>query len=130
MPAIPVGLPSTLLQRRPRRCRRRTPDGFCGQRRNRRGPRRLFSPDFSIGAAAGYQSVAAAGLLTAPNRFWALGPGVVFNLFDAGLRDAKVAQARAALDQAAATYRATALTAFQQVEDDLSRLEVSARGRN
>lgn len=63
-----------------------------------------------------------ANLLAAPNSFWTLGPGVVLNLFDAGLHQAQLDQARFALDEAGAKYRSTVLTAFQQVQDCLSQL--------
>jgi NodT family efflux transporter outer membrane factor (OMF) lipoprotein len=134
VPEIPTGLPSTLLQRRP--------DIAAAERRTAAAnatigvARAAYYPDFTIGAIYGYQNTGQPGndkaganyagmgeLLTAPNSFWSLGPGVIFNLFDAGLRDAQVAQARAALEQRGAEYRATVLAAFQQVEDDLSYLK-------
>jgi NodT family efflux transporter outer membrane factor (OMF) lipoprotein len=134
VPEIPTGLPSTLLQRRP--------DIAAAERRAAAAnatigvARAAYYPDFTIGAIYGYQNTGQAGndkaganyagmgeLLAAPNSFWSFGPGVIFNLFDAGLRDAQVAQTRAALEQRGAEYRATVLAAFQQVEDDLSSLK-------
>jgi len=90
--------------------------------------RAAYYPDFSIGALFGYQNTGGASLLSAPNSYWTLGPGVIFNLFDAGLRDAKLAQAKAALEQTGAEYRAAVLAAFQQVEDDLSHLKYDREG--
>ncbi len=136
IPEIPTGLPSTLLQRRP--------DIAAAERRTAAANATIgvahaaYYPDFTIGAAYGYQDTGQPGnyapgrnysgmgeLLTAPNSFWSIGPGVIFNLFDGGLRDAQVARARAALEQTGAEYRATVLAAFQQVEDDLSHLKYS-----
>lgn len=126
VPEIPTGLPSTLLQRRP--------DIAAAERRTAAANSLIgvaeaaYYPDFTIGADYGYQNTGQGGFLTAPNSFWSLGPGVIFNLFDAGLRDAQVAQARAAQEQAAAEYRAAVLSAFQQVEDDLSHLKFDHEG--
>ena len=61
---------------------------------------------------------------TWPSRFWSVGPQVAETLFDAGRRRAQVDQVRAAYDTTVATYRQTVLTAFQQVEDNLSALRI------
>jgi outer membrane protein TolC len=55
---------------------------------------------------------------------WSLGPALAETLFDGGLRRATVEQYQAAYDQTVALYRQTALTAFQQVEDNLAALRI------
>ena len=59
-----------------------------------------------------------------PSRVWSLGAGATETIFDAGERGATLAQYHALRDAAAAQYRQTVLTAFQQVEDELAALRL------
>lgn len=62
-----------------------------------------------------------------PNHTWFFGPQLFQPLYDAGLRQANLDQARSGLDQAVANYRQVVLTAFQNVEDNLSAEEILTR---
>jgi outer membrane protein TolC len=75
-------------------------------------------------AIGGFENTGGADWLSAPNSFWSIGPRAFLTLFDAGRREARVDQARAALDEAGERYRATALAAFQQVEDNLALIHL------
>jgi len=66
------------------------------------------------------------GLLKIANYVWSLGGSASETLFDGGLRSADVDAAKAAYDATVANYRGTVLTAFQNVEDDLSGLRILA----
>jgi len=83
-----------------------------------------FFPSLLLTATGGIESLSFADWFTWPSRFWSVGPSVAETLFDAGLRRATVQQYQAQYDQAVASYRQTALTAFQQVEDNLVALRV------
>jgi NodT family efflux transporter outer membrane factor (OMF) lipoprotein len=118
LPDVPVGVPATLLQRRP--------DVAAAQRRVEASnasigvARAAYFPAITLGGAVGYQSTAAGNWITAPNLFWSIGTSLLFDLFDAGKRKAQVAQAQAVLDETGSLYRGVVLTAFQQVEDGLA----------
>ena len=121
-PVIPVGVPSTLLERRP--------DIADAERQAAAANEQIgiaqsaFYPTLSLAATAGLQSTNILNWITWPARFWTVGPQLAQILFDAGKRTAQVAQAQAAYDATAAAYRQSVLTAFQQVEDNLSALRV------
>jgi len=124
LPQIPVGLPSTLLERRP--------DVAAAERRAAAANAQIgvaqaaFFPALTLSATGGYQNSTLAHLFSLPNRFWSLGPALALTLFDAGARSARKDEAIAAYDASVATYRQTVLTAFQDVEDNLVALRVLA----
>jgi NodT family efflux transporter outer membrane factor (OMF) lipoprotein len=121
-PAIPVGVPSQLLERRP--------DVAAAERSMAAAnaqigvARAAYFPTLTLSAAAGLESDAITTWFTWPSRFFSVGPQLAETLFDAGLRRATVEQYRAAYDQTTASYRQTVLTAFQQVEDNIAELRI------
>lgn len=121
LPAIPIGVPATLLQRRP--------DISAAERRLAAANARIgvakaaYFPSVNLAAAAGYESTYQSEWLSAPNLFWSIGPSALLSIFDAGRREAVVAQAEAGYKAAGGQYRSTVLHAFQEVEDNLSLLK-------
>jgi NodT family efflux transporter outer membrane factor (OMF) lipoprotein len=123
-PAIPVTLPSRLVERRP--------DVAAAERRVAAANAQIgvaqaaFFPALALTASAGLESSKLATLLTLPSRFWAIGPSLVETAFDGGRRKSLKAQAVANDDGTVAAYRQNTLTAFQDVEDNLAALRVLA----
>ena len=117
VPAVPLQLPSQLLERRP--------DIAAAERRVAAANAQIgsadaaFFPALTLSANAGFRNSALANLFDAPSRIWSLGPSLVFAAFDGGGRQAASDSARASYDQAVANYRGTVLTALQEVEDNL-----------
>jgi outer membrane protein, multidrug efflux system len=85
-----------------------------------------FYPSLTFNGQAGLQSVDAGTWISWPSRLWALGPSVNLPLFTGGFNRAQLAAARAAYDQVVADYRQAALTAFQDVEDQLAAQDLLA----
>jgi len=121
-PAIPTGLPSQLLERRP--------DVAGAERRmaaanaNIGVARSAYFPTFSLNVAGGFNSKVITTLIQGPSAFWSVGAAAAQTIFEGGQRRAASEQARAAYDQTVANYRQTALTAFQEVEDNLAVLRI------
>ncbi|MFL9897815.1 efflux transporter outer membrane subunit [Paraburkholderia fungorum] len=117
-PAVPAQMPSALLERRP--------DIASAERKAAAANEQIgvaiaaFFPSLTLSATGGFENSVFSQLLTAPSRFWTLGPQLAATIFDAGLRQAQTEAARAVYDQNVATYRQTILAAFQDVEDNLA----------
>jgi NodT family efflux transporter outer membrane factor (OMF) lipoprotein len=121
-PAIPAGIPSELLERRPDIA---AAERSVAQANAQIGvARAAYFPSVLLSAAGGFGNSSAASWFTWPSRFWSVGPSLAETIFDAGLRKATVQQYRATYDETVANYRQTALTAFQQVEDNLAALRI------
>jgi NodT family efflux transporter outer membrane factor (OMF) lipoprotein len=121
-PAIPVGLPSELLQRRP--------DIAAAERRVASAnaqigvARAAYYPTLSLGGSGGFESGVITTLLSGPSVFWSAGSSALMTVFDGGRRRALNDQAQAAYDQVVADYRQTTLTDFQQVEDSVAAVRI------
>jgi NodT family efflux transporter outer membrane factor (OMF) lipoprotein len=122
VPVVPTGMPSALLERRP--------DIAAAERQMAAANAQIgvavaaYYPNITLSASYGFASTMLDNLFHASNSVWSFGPALSETLFDAGLRDAQVAAARAAYDQTVATYRQTVLTDFGQVEDELAALRI------
>lgn len=120
-PAVPPGVPSELLERRP--------DIAFSERRVAAANAEIgvaqaaYYPTLSLSAVLGLQG-SFTSFFTGPARLWSVGPGLAQTLFDAGRRHGVTDQAIAAYDQTVAAYRQSVLTAFQEVEDNLSTLRL------
>jgi NodT family efflux transporter outer membrane factor (OMF) lipoprotein len=124
LPAIPVGVPSALLQRRP--------DIATAERQMASENASIgvavaaYYPTVSLSALDGFTQSPVGGLLRAANYVWSLGGSATETLFDGGERSGEVAAAKTAYQAAVANYRGTVLTAFEDVENDLSGLRILA----
>lgn len=122
LPAIPLSLPSQLLERRP--------DIAAAERSVMSANAEIgvaktaYFPDLTLSLAGGYSSSSFSNWVTLPNRFWSVGPQLAMTLFDGGQRAAEVDRSEAAYDQTVAQYRQTVLDGFREVEDYLSQLKV------
>ena len=118
VPGVPLGLPSTLLQRRP--------DIAAAERAVAAAnaqigiQRSAYYPSLVLSGSYGSAASRVSDLFSASNTLWSLGLSVAQTLFDAGATQARVQGAQAAHDGAVARYRQTVLSAFQAVEDQLS----------
>jgi NodT family efflux transporter outer membrane factor (OMF) lipoprotein len=124
-PAIPIGVPADLLERRPDIAAN---ERLMAQANVQIGvAKAAYYPNVTLSAAAGLENISITSWFTWPSRFWALGPSLAETIFDAGLRNATMQQYQAMYDQTIANYRESVLTAFEQVEDSLAALRILSR---
>jgi NodT family efflux transporter outer membrane factor (OMF) lipoprotein len=123
-PSVPVGIPSELLQRRP--------DIATAERRVAAAnaligvQKAAYYPNITLGANGGVESSDITTLMNTGSTLWNAGPSASEILFDAGRRKANVQAAVAQREQAAALYQQQVLSAFRDVEDQLSALRILA----
>jgi NodT family efflux transporter outer membrane factor (OMF) lipoprotein len=121
-PAVPVGVPSALLERRP--------DIAAAERTMAATHEQIgiavaaYYPTLTLSASGGFEATNIAKWFSLPSRFWSLGAALPETVFEGGKRRAQVGMTKAQFDSTVATYRQTVLTAFQQVEDNLSALRI------
>jgi NodT family efflux transporter outer membrane factor (OMF) lipoprotein len=120
-PAIPLGVPSDMMERRP---------DVASAERNMAEQNALvgvaqtaFYPQFTISGGGGFQSISIGALITAPSAFWAVGGDLLQPIFNGGRNRATLAATKSSYDESVANYRQAVLVAFQQVEDGLSSLD-------
>jgi len=121
-PAIPAGLPSALLERRP--------DIAGAERRVAAAnaqigvARAAYYPLLALTGAGGFESASLGTWLAGASNFWSIGPAALMTVFDGGRRRAINEQARAVYTQTTAAYQETVLVAFREVEDNLAALRL------
>ena len=126
VPLIPVGLPSSLLERRP--------DVAAAEQAMRQANAQIgvefagYFPAVSLSGLVGYSgNPFVASVFGASNPVWSFGASLAQPLFNGGLTTAQVEAARQAYEADVAAYRATVLTAIQQVEDALAGIRIHSR---
>jgi NodT family efflux transporter outer membrane factor (OMF) lipoprotein len=121
-PAVPTGLPTGLLERRPdiaaaeRRVASATAQAGVASK--------AYYPLLTLTGLAGFESTSFGSWLAGASTFWSIGPSALITVFDAGRRRAEAQQARAVVEQSSAEYQQTVLTAFREVEDELAVLRI------
>jgi NodT family efflux transporter outer membrane factor (OMF) lipoprotein len=119
-PAIPLGLPSDLLQRRP--------DIASAERSMAAANAQIgvataaFYPSVILNPSFGADSREIGALLDTPSLLWSIGVSAVQTLFDAGRTRANVNFTKAGYDATVANYRRVVLGAMQEVEDGITGL--------
>jgi NodT family efflux transporter outer membrane factor (OMF) lipoprotein len=125
VPSIPVGLPSSLLERRP--------DVAAAEETMRQANAQIgvafagYFPAVSISGLVGYSGNPFNAEFGPTNPVWSFGASLAQPLFNGGLTTAQVEAARQTYDADVATYRQAVLTAIQQVEDNLAGVRILSR---
>jgi multidrug efflux system outer membrane protein len=123
-PAVPLALPSELLQRRPDIA---AAERLVASANAQIGvARAAFYPSISLSGSGGFESADLLKLVEAPSAIWSVGMSVLEPLIAGGRNHARLENARAVYDENVADYRQSSLIAFQQVEDALSGLNALA----
>ncbi|MDR3478311.1 MAG: efflux transporter outer membrane subunit [Gammaproteobacteria bacterium] len=121
-PAIPIQVPSDLLERRPDIAQA---ERLMAQANANIGVAiSAYFPTLTLSANGNVTGRNYRNWFSIPALSWSVGPQLAETLFDGGLRNATVAANRATYDSTVASYRQTVLAAFQNVEDNMSSLRI------
>jgi NodT family efflux transporter outer membrane factor (OMF) lipoprotein len=122
LPKVPLGVPSQLLERRP--------DIAAVERRTAAANAQIgiataaFYPNITLSGTGGFESLGLGNLIQGPSSLWTLGAQATELLFDAGQRHALTDQTRHTYEAQVSAYKSSVLSAFQDVEDQLSGLRI------
>jgi multidrug efflux system outer membrane protein len=116
-PAVPEGLPASLLERRPDI--RQAEQNLIAANADIGVAKAAYFPDISLTALLGLESAQLSDLFKGPSKAWSFGAGVLQPIFNAGRIRSQVAQAEALQRQALHTYEKSIISAFQDVENAL-----------
>lgn len=124
LPVIPAGVPSTVLARRPDVAAAQ--NSLLAAQQRVGAAKAAWFPALSLTAAGGHASPELSDLFQWSARTWSVGALLALPLLDGGRREAGVQRAQGELDAALGGYRERILTAFRDVEDQLSSLRLLA----
>lgn len=119
-PAVPLGTPSDLLERRPDVAEAER--DLAARNADIGVARAAWYPTVRLIGGAGLEATSAGDLVRSESVFWSLFPSLQVPLVDGGRRDAQLARVQAAYRENAALYRGRLLQAFREVEDALTTL--------
>jgi multidrug efflux system outer membrane protein len=116
-PAVPEGLPASLLERRPDI--RQAEQNLIAANADIGVAKAAYFPDISLTALLGLESAQLSDLFKGPSKAWSLGAGLLQPIFNAGRISSHVAQTEALQRQALHAYEKSIISAFQDVENAL-----------
>jgi outer membrane protein, multidrug efflux system len=116
-PAVPGGLPSSLLERRPDI--RQAEENLVAANADIGVAKAAYFPDISLTGILGLQSAELSDLFKGPSKAWSVGASLLQPIFNAGRIDSQVARAEALEREALYTYEKSIISAFQDVENAL-----------
>jgi multidrug efflux system outer membrane protein len=125
VPDVPVGLPTTLLERRPDVAEA---ERTMAARNAQIGVAyAAFFPAVSLTGNGGVLSAHASDLFRWQNSVWSFGPSITLPIFDGGQNLSNLQVARAQYNESVASYRGTVLDAVKDVENALADLRFLAK---
>ncbi len=123
-PAIPAGLPSELLERRPDIA---AAEAALAAANARIGvAKAAFFPAISLTGSFGYASGDVDRLFQADSKLWSIGPSLYLPIFQGGRNRANLARSRAAFEESVALFRQRVLVAFRETQDALTATQLLA----